>query len=82
MGRQWKVLIFHISIIVDRRESMGGEEYYNVTMESLKPDTSTKVRGLSKKFVEFVNKNKTSIPITFKFVYMLDTFTMDIITKF
>ena len=27
------------------------------------------VRGLSKKFVEFVNKNKTSIPIAFKFVY-------------
>ena len=27
------------------------------------------VRGLSKKFVEFVNKNKTTIPITFKFVY-------------
>lgn len=26
----------------NRRESMGGEEYYNVTMESLKPDTSTK----------------------------------------
>ena len=27
------------------------------------------IRGLSKKFVEFVNKNKTTIPITFKFVY-------------
>ena len=27
------------------------------------------VRGLSKKFVESVNKNKASIPITFKFVY-------------
>ena len=27
------------------------------------------IRGLSKKFVEFVNKNKTTIPIAFKFVY-------------
>ena len=27
------------------------------------------VRGLSKKFVEFVNKNKTTVPIAFKFVY-------------
>ena len=35
--------LFPVSIVVDRRESMGGEEYYNVTMESLKPDTSTKV---------------------------------------
>ena len=40
------------------------------------------IRGLSKKFVEFVNKNKTTIPNTFKFVYNKDTFTMDIITKF
>ena len=40
------------------------------------------IRGLSKKFVEFVNKNKTTIPITFKFVYNEDTFTTDIITKF
>ena len=30
---------------------------------------SFNVRGLSKKFVEFVNKNKTTIPIKFKFVY-------------
>ena len=27
------------------------------------------VRGMSKKFVEFVNKNKTTVPIAFKFVY-------------
>ena len=40
------------------------------------------IRGLSKMFVEFVNKNKTTILITFKFVYNLDTFTMDINTKF
>ena len=43
---------------------------------------SLNIRGLSKKFVEFVNKNKTTIPITFKFVYNEDTFTTDIITKF
>ena len=27
------------------------------------------IRGLSKMFVEFVDKNKTTNPITFKFVY-------------
>ena len=27
------------------------------------------IRRLSKKFVEFVNKNKITIPITLKFVY-------------
>ena len=30
---------------------------------------SRNIRGLSKKFVEFVNTNKTTIPIAFKFVY-------------
>ena len=40
------------------------------------------IRGLSKKFVEFANKNKTTIPFTLEFVYNYDTFTMDIITKF
>ena len=44
--------------------------------------TRYKLRGLSKKFVEFVNKNKTTIPIAFKFVYYYDAFTMDIIAKF
>ena len=32
--------------------------------------------------MEFVNKNKTTIPIAFKFLYDLDTFTTDKITKF
>ena len=41
-----------------------------------------KLRGLSKKFVEFVNENKTTTPIAFKFVYSLDAFTTNIITKF
>ena len=50
------------------------------TISNLK--RKTYLRGLSKKFVEFVNKNKTTIPITFKFVYNEDTFTTDIITKF
>ena len=31
------------TLVSDRRESLGGEEYYNVTMDSLKPDTCTKV---------------------------------------
>ena len=29
----------------------------------------TYIQGLRKKFVEFVNKNKTTNPIAFKFVY-------------
>ena len=37
---------------------------------------------LSKKFVEYVNKNKTTIPIAFKFVYNKDAFTTNITTKF
>ena len=40
------------------------------------------IPGLSKKFVESVNKNKTPIPIIFEFVYNYDTFTTVIITKF
>ena len=35
------------TLISDRRESLGGEEYYNVTMDSLKPDTCTKVNQFS-----------------------------------
>ena len=35
------------TLVSDRRESLGGEEYYNVTMDSLKPDTCTKVNYLS-----------------------------------
>ena len=31
--------------------------------------TTLYIRGLSKKFVEFVNKKKTTIPIAFKFVW-------------
>ena len=34
----------------------------------LKKRQLPEVRGLSKKFVEFVIKNKTTIPIAFKFV--------------
>ena len=47
-----------------------------------KSQFSYDIRGLSKKFVEFVNKNKTTIPIAFKFVYNYDVFTADIIAKF
>ena len=35
------------ALVSDRRESLGGEEYYNVTMDSLKPDTCTKVKHFS-----------------------------------
>ena len=32
--------------------------------------------------MEFVNKNKTTIPITFKFAYNSDAFATDIIARF
>ena len=35
------------------------------------------VRGLSKKFVEFVNKNKSTRVVALKFVLVLDTFKPD-----
>ena len=34
-------------------------------------DYALNIRGLSKKFVEFVNKNKTTILITFKFYIII-----------
>ena len=43
---------------------------------------SRNLRGLGKKFVEFVDKNKTTKAITFKFEHDKDPFTTDKITIF
>ena len=41
-----------------------------------------KIRGLSKKFVEFVNKNKSTRVVALKFLLVLDPFKPDKILKF
>ena len=43
---------------------------------SMVPQFST-VRGLSKKFVEFVNKNKSTRVVALKFLLVLDPFKPD-----
>ena len=40
------------------------------------------IRGLSKKFVEFLDKNKDHCPITTKYLHVKDLHSTDIITKF
>ena len=50
----------------DNSTTLGVRKLTSLTVHS---SYDIHVRGLSKKFVEFVNKNKTTNPIAFKFVY-------------